>query len=83
METLDLKNFEEKNMSQDFALLFGIALLLLLGGVIGWWLSSRFYEKRYKGLLDASIEVNKVTISSLEQTMRDIKNRKGHDQGQQ
>ena len=68
-------------MSQDTALIFGILLLLWLGGVIGWWLSSRFYESRYKELLDASIEVNKVTISSLEQTMRDIKTRKekGHD----
>ena len=63
-------------MSQDTALIFGILLLLWLGGVIGWWLSSRFYESRYKELLDASIEVNKVTISSLEQTMRDIKQRK-------
>jgi len=63
-------------MSQDVALIFGIVLLLWLGGVIGWWLSSKFYESRYKELLDASIEVNKVTISSLEQTMRDIKARK-------
>lgn len=63
-------------MSQDTALIFGILLLLWLGGIIGWWLSSRFYESRYKELLDASIEVNKVTISSLEQTMRDIKTRK-------
>ena len=63
-------------MSQDTALIFGILLLLWLGGIIGWWLSSRFYESRYKELLDASIEVNKVTISSLEQSMRDIKARK-------
>jgi hypothetical protein len=47
-----------------------------LGGIIGWWLSSRFYESKYKELLDTSIEVNKVTISSLEKTMRDIKARK-------
>ena len=63
-------------MSGDAALILGIVLLLWLGGIIGWWLSSRFYESRYKELLDASIEVNKVTISSLEQTMRDIKTRK-------
>ena len=63
-------------MSGDTALMLGIVLLLWLGGIIGWWLSSRFYESRYKELLDASIEVNKVTISSLEQTMRDIKARK-------
>jgi hypothetical protein len=63
-------------MSGDTALILGIVLLLWLGGIIGWWLSSRFYESRYKKLLDASIEVNKVTISSLEQTMRDIKARK-------
>ena len=63
-------------MSQDVALIFGVLLLLWLGGIIGWWLSSRFYESRYKELLDASIEVNKVTISSLEQTMREIKQRK-------
>ena len=63
-------------MSDDTAVIFGILLLLWLGGIIGWWLSSRFYESRYKELLDASIEVNKVTISSLEQTMRDIKTRK-------
>ena len=63
-------------MSDDTAVIFGILLLLWLGGIIGWWLSSRFYESRYKELLDASIEVNKVTISSLEQTMRDIKARK-------
>ena len=66
-------------MSQDTALIFGILLLLWLGGVIGWWLSSRFYESRYKELLDASIEVNKVTISSLKQTMRDIKARREKD----
>lgn len=69
-------------MSQDVALIFGIVLLLWLGGVIGWWLSSRFYESRYKKLLDASIEVNKVTISSLEQTMREIKQRKENENDQ-
>ena len=63
-------------MSGDAALILGIMMLLWLGGMIGWWLSSRFYESRYKELLDASIEVNKVTIGSLEQTMRDIKARK-------
>jgi hypothetical protein len=63
-------------MSGDTGLILGIVMLLWLGGVIGWWLSSRFYESRYKELLDASIEVNKVTIGSLEQTMRDIKARK-------
>jgi hypothetical protein len=66
-------------MSSDAAVLLGIVMLLWLGGIIGWWLSSRFYESRYKELLDASIEVNKVTISSLEQTMRDIKSRKEKD----
>ncbi len=64
-------------MSGDAAVIFGIVLLLWLGGVIGWWLSSRFYESRYKELLDASIEVNKVTISSLAQSMKEIKERKG------
>jgi len=63
-------------MNGDTALILGIVMLLWLGGIIGWWLSSRFYESRYKELLDASIEVNKVTINSLEQTMRDIKERK-------
>jgi len=63
-------------MSQDVALIFGIVLLLWLGGVIGWWLSSRFYESRYKELLDASIEVNKVTINSLSQTMQEIRKNK-------
>jgi hypothetical protein len=63
-------------MSGDTALILGIVMLLWLGGVIGWWLSSKFYESRYKELLDASIEVNKVTISSLAQSMRDIKARK-------
>jgi hypothetical protein len=63
-------------MSDDTAVIFGILLLLWLGGVIGWWLSSRFYESRYKELLDASIEVNKVTISSLAQSMEKIKERK-------
>lgn len=66
-------------MSDDTAVIFGILLLLWLGGIIGWWLSSRFYESRYKELLDASIEVNKVTISSLEQTMKDIKARREKD----
>jgi hypothetical protein len=51
-------------------------MLLWLGGIIGWWLSSKFYESRYKELLDASIEVNKVTINSLAQSMKDIKARK-------
>ncbi len=63
-------------MSDDTAVIFGILLLLWLGGVIGWWLSSKFYESRYKELLDASIEVNKVTINSLSQTMEKIKERK-------
>ena len=63
-------------MSDDTAVIFGIVLLLWLGGVIGWWLSSRYYESRYKELLDASIEVNKVTISSLAQSMEKIKERK-------
>lgn len=63
-------------MSDDTAVIVGILLLLWLGGVIGWWLSSRFYESRYKELLDASIEVNKVTISSLAQSMEKIKERK-------
>ena len=63
-------------MSGDTALILGIVLLLWLGGIIGWWLSSKFYESRYKELLDASIEVNKVTLSSLEQSLREIKERK-------
>ena len=63
-------------MSGDTALILGIVMLLWLGGVIGWWLSSKFYQSRYKELLDASIEVNKVTMSSLEQSMREIKERK-------
>jgi len=63
-------------MSGDAALILGIVMLLWLGGIIGWWLSSRFYESRYKELLDASIEVNKVTLSSLAQSMKKIKERK-------
>jgi len=63
-------------MSGDTALILGIVMLLWLGGVIGWWLSSKFYESRYKELLDASIEVNKVTLSSLAQSMKEIKARK-------
>ena len=66
-------------MSSDAALILGIVMLLWLGGVIGWWLSSKFYESRYKELLDASIEVNKVTINSLAQTMKDIKAKKKND----
>ena len=66
-------------MSGDTAVLLGIVMLLWLGGVIGWWLSSKFYESRYKELLDASIEVNKVTLSSLAQSMKDIKARKEND----
>ena len=66
-------------MSSDAALILGIVMLLWLGGVIGWWLSCKFYETRYKELLDASIEVNKVTISSLAQSMKDIKARKEND----
>jgi uncharacterized protein YneF (UPF0154 family) len=70
-------------MSGNAALILGIVLLLWLGGIIGWWLSSRFYESRYKELLDASIEVNKVTINSLSQTMEEIRKRKEkeNDQG--
>jgi hypothetical protein len=66
-------------MSSDAAVLLGIVMLLWLGGVIGWWLSSKFYESRYKELLDASIEVNKVTINSLAQSMKDIKAKKEND----
>ncbi|NDB57650.1 hypothetical protein EB001_04300 [bacterium] len=66
-------------MSGDTAVLLGIVMLLWLGGVMGWWLSSKFYESRYKELLDASIEVNKVTLSSLAQSMKDIKARKEND----
>jgi uncharacterized protein YneF (UPF0154 family) len=66
-------------MSSDAALILGIVMLLWLGGIIGWWLSCKFYESRYKELLDASIEVNKVTINSLAQTMKDIKARKEND----
>ena len=66
-------------MSGDAAVLLGIVMLLWLGGMIGWWLSSKFYESRYKELLDASIEVNKVTINSLAQSMKDIKARKEND----
>ena len=66
-------------MSSDAALILGIVMLLWLGGVIGWWLSCKFYESRYRELLDASIEVNKVTISSLAKSMKDIKARKEND----
>ena len=66
-------------MSSDAALILGIVMLLWLGGVIGWWLSSKFYESRYKELLDASIEVNKVTINSLAKSMKDIKAKKEND----
>jgi hypothetical protein len=57
--------------------------LLWLGGIIGWWLSSRFYESRYKELLDASIEVNKVTINSLSQTMEEIRKKKEKENDQE
>jgi len=63
-------------MSGDAALILGIVMLLWLGGMIGWWLSCKFYESRYKELLDASIEVNKVTLSSLAKSMKDIKAKK-------
>ena len=66
-------------MSGDAALILGIVMLLWLGGMIGWWLSSRFYESRYKELLDASIEVNKVTLSSLAKSMKEIKAKKEND----
>ena len=66
-------------MSGDTALILGIVMLLWLGGIMGWWLSAKFYESRYKELLDASIEVNKVTINSLAQSMKDIKARKEND----
>jgi uncharacterized protein YneF (UPF0154 family) len=66
-------------MSSDAALILGIVLLLWLGGVIGWWLSCKFYESRYKELLDASIEVNKVTLSSLAKSMKEIKAKKEND----
>jgi hypothetical protein len=66
-------------MSGDAALILGIVMLLWLGGMIGWWLSCKFYESRYKELLDASIEVNKVTINSLAQSMKDIKAKKDND----
>ena len=66
-------------MSGDAALILGIVMLLWLGGVIGWWLSSKFYQSRYKELLDASIEVNKVTLSSLAKSMKDIKAKKEND----
>ena len=66
-------------MSGDTAVLLGIVMLLWLGGVIGWWLSCKFYESRYKELLDASIEVNKVTISSLAKSMKEIKAKKEND----
>jgi len=70
-------------MSGNAALILGIMLLLCLGGIIGWWLSSRFYESRYKELLDASIEVNKVTINSLSQTMEEIRKRKEKENDQE
>ena len=63
-------------MSGDTAVLLGIVMLLWLGGMIGWWLSCKFYESRYKELLDASIEVNKVTLSSLAKSMKAIKAKK-------
>ncbi len=63
-------------MSGDAALILGIVMLLWLGGMIGWWLSCKFYESRYKELLDDSIEVNKVTLSSLAKSMKDIKAKK-------
>ena len=63
-------------MSGDAALILGIVMLLWLGGMIGWWFSCKFYESRYKELLDASIEVNKVTLSSLAKSMKDIKAKK-------
>jgi hypothetical protein len=66
-------------MSGDAALILGIVMLLWLGGMIGWWLSSKFYESRYKELLDASIEVNKVTLSSLAKSMKEIKAKKEND----
>ena len=66
-------------MSGDTAVLLGIVMLLWLGGVMGWWLSSKFYESRYKELLDASIEVNKVTLSSLAKSMKEIKAKKEND----
>ena len=66
-------------MSSDAALILGIVMLLWLGGIIGWWLSCKFYESRYKELLDASIEVNKVTLSSLAKSMKDIKAKKKND----
>jgi hypothetical protein len=63
-------------MSSNIALWFGIFLLLSLGGTIGWILCRWFYDSAYEKLLNASIEVNKVTIRSLEESMKELKRKK-------
>lgn len=63
-------------MSGNLALFFGVFLLLFLGGAIGWILCRWFYDSAYEKLLNASIEVNKVTIRSLEESMKELKKKR-------
>jgi hypothetical protein len=69
-------------MSGNYAIWFGIILLLFLGGGIGWWLSKVYHESAYKRLLDTSIEVNKITIKSLEESMIKIRQEKAERDAQ-
>jgi len=67
-------------MNGDTAIWFGVLLLLFLGFIVGWISSKMFHDSAYKKLLDASIEVNRITVKSLEESIREIKERRKNDQ---
>jgi TM2 domain-containing membrane protein YozV len=63
-------------MSSDLTVIIGIAIILLIGGAIGWWLSYRYYIKNYAEILKTSTELLNVTTDTLNKTLEQIRKEK-------
>jgi hypothetical protein len=50
-------------MNTDITLLMGILLLLMLGALIGWYLSERWYSQRLFIILEECKKLNAATIT--------------------
>jgi hypothetical protein len=52
-------------MNSDLTLIIGLIIILNISGVIGWWLSHRFYSKHYAEVLKASSDMLNIATETL------------------
>lgn len=57
-------------MDQDIVLLMGIGILLLLGGILGWYFCERWYSKKLFIILEECKKLNAATIALWEDILK-------------